>query len=292
MLPLDVNIICRNYREDRVIPRFSRYLADNLGWYVSKGPTPGFDVYYLSGYFEIQMFKGEIKSPMAAYFTHREESPPGNAKSKLFDRVASIVDLRIVTAPMYGAQLVDHGETVRIYPPVETHCFTIPKKQKNRKMVAGFSGYTYANRRKGEDLARGLVNSRNGKSISWSASGRGWPVKTVRYSWADLPSFYQSLDILVCTANVEGVPMPPLEVLSCGGSVVIPEGVGLLDELPNISGIHRYKKGDMKSLVAAFDQAVEMRAEVDRGDLRASIDPYSILAWCEGHRMAFMEAFL
>jgi hypothetical protein len=31
--------------------------------------------------------------PVAAYFTHREEEPKGNAKAKQFDQVAQRVDL-------------------------------------------------------------------------------------------------------------------------------------------------------------------------------------------------------
>ena len=86
--------------------------------------------------------------------------------------------------------------------------------------------------------------------------------------------------------------MPPLEVLSCGGSIVIPNGVGLLDELPNVLGIHRYKRGNIDSLVKALDKAIKVRQSVDKLALRAATEPYSILAWCEQHRQAFEELFL
>lgn len=291
---LDVNVICRNFREDRVIPRFSRYLSDFLGWEVSAGPVSGADVYYLSAYFEIQMFKGGKldDAPKAAYFTHKEINPPGNAKAALFDRVAAQVDLRIVTASMYAEGIIQFGDTVKIFPPVERHRFTIPKKKKNQRFVAGFSGFTYRNGRKGESLARRLVKATSGEPISWVASGRGWPVETVRVSWRDLPAFYQSLDVLVVTASVEGVPMPPLEVLSCGGSVVIPRGVGLLDDLPDLPGIHRYNAGDLKSLLSAFHEAAVMRSSVKRSDLRDATWQYSILSWCEQHRAAFEDRFI
>jgi len=288
---LDVNVVCRNYREDRVIPRFSRYLCDFLGWELSGKPIKGADVYYLSGYFEIQMLPQNFAAPMAAYFTHKEVDPPGNAKARLFDRVAGLVDLRVVTASMYAVEVMEHGFTTKINPPVERHRFTIPKSR-NQKLTAGFSGYTYSNGRKGESLARGLLSAAKNKKIEWVASGRGWPVKTVRYPWAELPAFYQSLDVLVVTALVEGVPMPPLEVLSCGGSVVIPRGVGLLDELPDVPGIHRYEKGDLTSLVAAFDAAVAMRSRIDRQALRDVTAPFSIFNWCVQHRSAFEERFV
>lgn len=289
---LEVNVVCRNYKDDRVIPRFSRYLGNFLGWHVSSRPVPGADLYYLSAYFEYSFMRGELRSaPMAAYFTHREEHPPGNNKAKTFDRVAAHVNLRIATAPMYADLLTPFGDTALISAPVERERFRIPKRAKNQKIIAGFSGYTYPNKRKGELLARSVISSKLGKKIEWRASGRGWPVPTQKYPWSEMAAFYQSLDILVITASVEGVPMPPLEVLSCGGSVVIPRGVGLLDELPDLKGIHRYKRGDKVSLLAAFQEAIESRSSVNREDLREVTAPYTIMAWCEQHRAAFQEVF-
>lgn len=284
-----VNVICRNYRDDRVIPRFSRYLRDFLGWQLTAGPVRGADLYYLTAYFEIQRVKHYQGLKLASYFTHREEDPPGNRKAALFDQVGKIVDLRIVTADKYSAHLLPFGDTVKFTPPVERNFFTIPKKAKNRKIVAGFSGFTYPNKRKGEKIAKKLIGSPLGSKLSWVASGRGWPVKTRRYPWAELPRFFQSLDILVITATVEGVPMPPLEALSCGVSVVIPRDVGLLDELPDLDGIYRYPKGSANGALKALELAVARRSSVDRHALREVTSPFSITAWCEQHKSAFEE---
>lgn len=301
---LSVNVLCRNLSDDRVIPRFSRYLADHLGWQLTKRPDPEADVYYLSGYFELPFMKPPAGKGLMAYFTHLEESPPGNAKAKLFDSVARRVDLRIATAAMYGSLLAVHGPTAQIAPPVERHRFTIPQPDHGRRIIAGFSGYTYSNKRKGEDLARKLVASSRwqvaGKEVEWRASGRGWPVATRRYPWSEMPAFYQSLDVLVLTARVEGVPMPALEALACGVSIVAPRGVGLLDEIGQegshrgqpLPGIHRYKKGDAKDLARAFGEALRARPDVDRQALRAVTAPYTIEAWCEGHARAVEEVFL
>ena len=288
-MELAVNIICRNMTEDRVIPRFSRYLRDHLGWILTARPDPTAEAYYLSGYFEEMYLRPWPKKPVAAYFTHRETHPPGNGKAKLFDRLAAQVNLRIATAAMYADILASYGPTAQINPPVERERFTIPGKKAAGRRVAGFSGYTYANKRKGEDLARGLISSKIGRSVEWRASGRGWPVPTRRYPWSEMPAFYQSLDVYVATGTVEGVPMPPMECLSCGVSVVVPRHVGLLDELPDLPGIHRYKAGDGASLVSAMTEALEIRSQVDRQALRAATEPYSILAWCEQHRQAFEE---
>jgi hypothetical protein len=283
-----VNVICRNLNDDRVIPRFSRYLRDALGWTLTALPAPGAELIYLSGYFEeTQLRPGWPNVPVAAYFTHYETEPANNAKAALFDRMAKRVDLRIATAPMYADYLSKSGPTVLIPPPVERDKFTIA--QRPERLTAGFSGYTYANRRKGEDLARQIITNPIAKTTQWRASGRGWPVATTRYDWADMATFYQSLDILIITALVEGVPMPPLEALSCGVSVVIPRGVGLLDTLPDIDGIHRYEAGSTKDAIKALGQAIEARPTVDRQALRATTEPYTIEAWCEGHAAAMQQ---
>lgn len=287
-----VNVICRNLNDDRVIPRFAGYLRDHLGWTVTAVPLPDADVYYLSGYFELPLLKWRDR-PMAAYFTHREEMPvKNNSKAQLYDLAARSVQLRIATAAQYAQKLIGYGPTVQITPPVERERFVPPHSPPlGGKLVAGFSGYTYANGRKGEHLAGALVATGWKIPITWRASGRGWPVKTKRHTWAEMPGFYQSLDVLVITASVEGVPMPALEALACGASVVMPRGVGLLDELPDVTGIHRYERGDAGDLVRAFGEAVQVRADVNQDELRAVTDPYTVAAWCEQHRQAFTEMF-
>jgi hypothetical protein len=289
---MNVNVLCRNYDDDRVIPRFSRYLRDYLGWELTKKPNPEADVYYLGGYYEWPVMKRGMAAgrPVAAYLTHRETQPPGNGKAKQYDQVARSIDLRIATAAMYAEPLADIGPTAQLNPPVERGKFTIPKKH-NSRPVAGFSGFTYSNKRKGEDLARAVVASEPGRRVEWRASGRGWPVPTKKYRWADMADFYGSLDVLIVTSRVEGVPMPPLECLACGVSVVVPRHVGLLDELPDMPGIHRYKAGDVKGCIKALSEALAMRGDVDRQALRAVTEPYSITAWCEQHRAAFQEVF-
>lgn len=295
-MSLAVNVLSRNPNEDRVIPRFARYLRDLLGWTLTARPTPGADVFYLSGYFEnglIRSTPGAAKKPVAAYFTHLEEQPANNAKARLFHQVAEAVDLRIVTCKIYADLLAPYGPTVQIPPAVERDRFVIPAsrgKPGSRPLVAGFSGFTYTNGRKGEKLANLLVRAH--QDIPWRAAGRGWPVPTQNYPWHALPAFYQSLDILVCTATVEGVPMPPLEALACGVSVVIPRGVGLLDELGEAVGVHRYEKGNPEDLARAFDEACQSRKDVEPRALRGLTEPYTVEAWCLGHQAAFEKYFI
>ena len=291
MSELRVQIVCQNYKDDRIIPRMARALHERLGWDLDAqfDPSKECDVVYLSAYFEAKRLRPwPTDTAVAAYFTHREEEPPGNAKAREYDKVAKQVDLRIATCKMYADGLSKIGPTAQVAAPVERDRFTVPRPSGGRRrLVAGFSGYTYANHRKGEDLVGRLLASNPGRSVEWKASGRGWPVPTRKYTWAAMPSFYQSLDVLVCTSRVEGVPMPPLEALACGVSVVVPRGVGLLDELPDVPGIHRFDAGDYDDMCRALTEALATRA--DQQALRAAVAPYTWDAWVDSHLEAFEE---
>ena len=138
---------------------------------------------------------------------------------------------------------------------------------------------------------RGLLDSKVAARCDWRASGRGWPVATRRYTWEQMPGFYQGLDVLVVPSRVEGIPMPPLEALACGVSVVIPRGVGLLDELPDLPGIERYERGDLGDLLEALERAAFPDTRPDPEALRAVTEPYSVENWVADHARAFAEAF-
>jgi hypothetical protein len=288
-----VNVICRNFDEDRVLPRFARYLRDGLGWTLTKAPVPGHDVTYLMGYFETQVCR-EWPARAASLFTHREEADP--SKARLYDQIAERVSLRVAMCRKYSAALEKIGPTIQPPLPVETDRFTPgPERQQRRRPVIGLSGYTYRTKRKGEDLARALVASRVGRTCEWKASGRrsnadaGWPVDTKHYEWSLMPEFYRSLDVLVCPSRVEGGPMPVLEALACGVKVVVPIGVGIVDEIPAVRGVCRYNRGDIVSMEAALQAAIG--AEADRDDLRGAVASHTVAGWCGAHREDF-EAWM
>ena len=286
-----VHIVCTNPQDDRVLPRFARLLRDRLHWTLGTAPDPKADILYLSGYFEANKLRPWPAVPVVAYFTHREEEPPGNAKAKLFDAVAKKCQLRVAMCRLYGEPLGQYGLTITPPLPVERERFLLPPRSPAGRPVVGLSGYTYANHRKGEDLVRGMLAAAIAQKVDWRASGRGWPVPTKRYTWAEMPSYYQSLNVLVCPSRVEGGPMPVLEALSCGVSVVIPLGVGILDEIPETPGIYRYTRGDLKSLLVALEAATHPEHRVDREALRAAVSAYSTEAFVEAHRQAFAEVF-
>lgn len=285
-MALNVNVVCRNYNDDRVLPRFSRYLRDVCGWTLTPVPDLNADIIYLLGYFEAQQFRHWPDRPVVAYFTHREEEPPGNAKAQLFDDVARRSSLRVAMCRLYADYLQQFGATVTPPLPVELDRFTIAEKQHHSRPVIGLAGYTYMNHRKGEDLVRALLDHPVAHRVDWGASGRGWPVRFRRYEWSDMPQFYQGLDALLCPSRVEGGPMPVLEALACGVPVIVPAGVGIIDELPDILGIYRYERGNVDAMAEALERFLAADEPVDRRALRAAVERYSIEAFAEANRRA------
>jgi len=102
-----------------------------------------------------------------------------------------------------------------------------------------------------------------------------------------MPGFYNSLDVFLCASSIEGIPAPPLEALACGVPVVVPQGVGLLDDLPDLPGIWRYPAGELSGLVAALRQVLD--TPVDREALRAATVPYVAANWAADHEAAFTD---
>lgn len=276
-----VHIICKNWREDRIIPRMARALTERLGWSLGSGLSEC-DALYLSAYFEGQALGKSgtwPQVPVAAYFSHREEEPPNGPKARLYDAMARRVNLRVATCALYARGLEGYGLTIQAAVPLETEHFTLARRKPNPRRVIGFSGFTYPNKRKGEDLVQGILEASLAQHCEFRACGRGWPVPTQKLPWAQMPDFYQQIDVLVVPSRVEGIPMPTLEALACGTSVVIPRGVGLHDELPDVPGIYRYERGELASLLEALERAIAPGEIIEREQLREAVAAYSVENW-------------
>jgi len=278
----NVHVVCRNPKDDRVIPRMVRILADVHGWTVGAAPRRDAALNYFCGYFEWDLHRSFKATPLAAYLTHREENAAD--KARLWDVVAEIMDVRVVTAWKYGAMIEEFGPTTLAPLPLERERF-VPVAFP-RHPVVGTSGFTYHTNRKGSGLMGKLAKAL-GADATFQASGRGWPVPTKRYTWSEMPRFYQGLTVWVCTSLVEGGPMGTLEALACGLPVVIPNDVGLHDELPAVRGIYRYPKGDAKGLISCTRLALEEYPTLDREALRAVTARYGPAQWAAAHKEAF-----
>lgn len=267
-----VNIVCRNWRDDRVLPRFARHLANRNGWSLSDKAIAGYDINYYVAYFEHQRNR-QFTGRTAAYFTHLEADSDG-AKVKLYNEAAESAWLRMAMNNGQLKHLKKYGRSEVVPLPLEIDRFTPCPHPNREKPVIGFSGYTYKTGRKGEAFAGRLVEHIPG--ATFKASGRGWPCPIKKYTWEQMPTFFQSLDVFVCTSLVEGGPMTTLEALACGVPVVIPDSVGIHPQLPDILGIYKYRTGDYSDLYAKTLLAIAERDSVDVEELHKATIPHSV----------------
>lgn len=286
-----VHVVCREFNHDAILPRLARMLTDRHEWTLGEGPDAGADVNHFSSYIEFaERHSDFFTTPTSAFFTHYEENTP--YKAFWWDLANERIGLRLTCAPMYLARLQACGPAAPVRPPLDRGLFrpAARRPKAHDPPVVGVSGFVdRRSGRKGEHLLARLAGSALGGQISLIGSGRGWPVPTHRRSVIELPAFYQSLDVYLCTATVEGIPMPPLEALACGIPIVIPIGVGMLDELPDLPGLYRYPAGDYAAMEAAVRRACFEPDDWDPERLRAATEPYTVENWIGDHRKAFEE---
>lgn len=287
---MKVHLVTREYQGDRILGRLARVLAANTRWTLGATPNGSADLNHWLCYIEYaEDCPGWHDTPTSAYFTHYDEKY--DLKSGWWKAAAKAVDLRIVTARRYIPALEEFGKTVLVRPPVNQDLFTPREfdKAKGDKPMVGLSGFVdRQSGRKGERMIVDLARSDLGRRIELRAVGQGWPVRTVTTMEpdADLPLFYQGLDVFLCASLVEGNPLPPLEALACGVPVVIPTDVGMLDDLPNVPGIFRYEAGNFDAMCDALVKAC-FGEDYDPEELRSAVSHYTPENWVDDHRRAF-----
>ncbi|MDZ4768364.1 MAG: glycosyltransferase family 4 protein [Chloroflexota bacterium] len=287
-----IRIVCE-LPSEHVLGRMARSLADHAGWELSAKASAFADINYFIPYLSFE----PTEAAAAAYFTHCETNDKG--KTRRWQSVDKMVTGRIVTASRYKAQLLHPTAVVR--PPIDMDKFRPALRvSRSGKPLIGVGGMVYKTGRKGEHLVEMLAQSALGREINLCASGRGWSVQTQKYDWGEMQAFYQSLDVFLCTSLIEGVPMPPLEALACGVPIVVPIGVGLLDDLADAIGIYRYQAGDYDGMVRALQDAIGMvTARLGRDAKRLISDQcrsyvvknYTAENWAADHVAAFGEWF-
>ena len=284
---MQVHIVCKQWNEDRVLARFAGHLVERLGFTVSKRPNRKADLNYWMAFLEWGRFPNFSSTATVTYMTHLDDAEGDPKLHRLFSSAASAADLRVCMNQVSRAEVeARFGETVVFPLPVELDHFQIKSDPPGSVPVVGFSGYGYRSGRKGGGLAEAAVEALSDR-CRFKASGRRWPCPTTMYRWRDMPAFFRSLDLYVCTATIEGGPMTTLEALASGVPVVIPRGVGIHDELPDVPGVFRYRRGDAEDLIAVLTRALDEHAACNREVLRAAIHPHSVEAWCEATRATF-----
>jgi len=277
-----INIIRYKPHDTNILSRKAQVLVKALDWSISDQPDSGAFVNYAFPYLN---YRGDTPLPFAAYFTHREDCIPG--KVDIWKEQARKAVLRVTSAQQYYDDLSQYGPTAKILPPLDRGKFSPPKGDRpiRNRPVVGVAGFVYRGGRKGEELVERASKTLSG--FEFRAMGTGWPVLTTKYPYNKIQEFYHDLDIFLCSSMIEGIPYPPLEALACGVRIVIPKGVGLLDELPDIPGIERYEAGNLTQMQQAIQRVAEI--EVSRTDLRACTEIFSEATWAKEHEEAFNE---
>jgi len=295
---MKVNIIVPWARKrKRLINRMLHYLQSGNGWTVCRQLDEGADVNYVFSYVDSWKVEAdpwrkyrEWKKPLAGFFTHRVEV---GIKRRLWHQAAETVNLRIADSAKYAGMLrADrYGPTEKVTIPIRRDMFTLTKKRVGAKPIIGVSGFCVRSGRKGDALVYEL--SRYPPARHWKivAAGRGWPVRTKTYRWAELPQFYHRLDLYLCTSLYEAGPHGPLEALACGLPIVIPIDVGAMDELPVLRGIYRYGRGDFDGMYRALVRCVGDLGTHDREQLRHVTRKMTPDTFCAEHRDIFERYF-
>lgn len=270
---MNVHIVCID--DGHIVPRMSRWLVDAHGWSMSERPADGADANYYLPYTAVTY--GLVDTLTVARFTHYETGNSG--KTHLWRLAAERVDLRLYTADVYCDRLQAKGLTYKLTPGIDQDKFVIKDIEKARGSV-GVAGI--ASPRKGAEMLEALPDE-----ADLTVAGRGVWNETPATWQDDMTAWYNALDVYLCTSFVEGEPMPPLEALACGTKVVIPDGVGIMDELSEQPGIRHYEAGDKVDMRRALQMALE--DEPPRKTLRDAVANYTIDAWCDSHARALAK---
>ena len=286
-----IHVIRSSYNSDNIMSRLARELVQHPAFTLSERPDPKADLNYFVNYLELDKYPNFNATPVAAWFTHYDTGR--TTKEASWHKHAPRVDMRTTSAQVYADMLRPHGLTALVTPPLNREKFQpSARRVYNETPVIGTSGFVHPGGRKGAKLLDKLRD----KHPEWAfaASGRGWPVPTTLYDWENVQTFYHEIDVYVSTSVIEGIGYGPLEAMACGVPVVIPRGVGVFDELPDLENLHRYEAGDY----ASFEEAVTLalyRVREENGhnveSLRGATARFSTEAWINDHLRAF-ENFL
>ena len=213
-------------------------------------------------------------------------------KSRLWRDAAETVDLRISESEKYAQELASYGPTEHVVIPVARDLFCLSAEPTNKRPIIGVSGYCSWSDHKGSVMVYDLQRYQPARKWEIIASGKGWPVDRVAHNHiSDMPAFYQSLDVFLCTSFYEGGPFTVFEALSCGIPVVIPRDVGSLDELPDTFGIYRYTAGDFDGMYEALWECIGNKGKHDRLALRRLTKGMTADAYCKQHKEIFTKYF-
>lgn len=131
----------------------------------------------------------------------------------------------------HNAELVPNGLDAGIFFPAEP---IAPKGTKPRVLLEGAIGLPY------KGMAEAFEAVQDIDVEVWCVSSFGKPVKTWRCDrffeqvpMTEMRRIYSSCDILVKLSRVEGFFGPPMEMMACGGAVIVGEVTGYDEYIEN-----------------------------------------------------------
>jgi len=277
-------------------PRLVHYLQKYLGWSASHDLDHLADANYILTYtvgWRKYAHPWEVWRAWGGPLVCRiGERPPYGLKARLWDEGVKGADLRLTEAWSFIPMLAQYGPSERMMLfPVNRDLFVIAERPRHERPTIGVVGYCVPTGRKGQVLIKELAQYPDAQQWRIKAAGAAWPVKTKEYRYEELPCFYQSLDIHLCPTISQDSPTSPFEALACGVPVVLPRGVPLLDELPEMRGIYRYEQGNFDAMYEALKQCAADLGTHDREALRAITQGMTVEVFCEEHRVAFEKHF-
>lgn len=189
--------------------------------------------YYINYY----VFRNKTPRKDVVFFTHPE--PDGK-----FLKVAQAADFCICMNRKYRDFLLKNGieKCDYVMPGIDLDFF-------KPRLVLGFIGRRYKNKRKGDELldkvaSLGYVDLKltNGKLRK-----------------EQLIDFYSSIDYVLVTSKYEGGPMCLLEGAACGKKIICPSDVGFASEI--MDAIIPYWNSDWTSLKSTIDSLLEIKMQ-------------------------------
>lgn len=281
---MQVRVLVKRPNSGKIVPRLGRGLVSGQPSYsIGRNPDQSADINYGMCYLQ-GLAPKKYKTFTGAWFSHYNEK---SAKSRRWRKLAKEYDICTTCADQYMELLKTQTRALvcKVTPYVDHSRFTIGKKV--TKPIVGLAGYVTEGNRKGLHLVKALSNSKLSNDIDFRVVGRGWPVKHRHVTGGNMPRFFRSLQIYLCTSLIEGIPIPPLEALACGVKLVIPKGVGMLDEFGEQEGVRYFKAGNFESMSEAIKKCLD--DEHDQQKLRKISNNYTLKHWQDSHRAAFRK---
>ena len=278
---MKVNVVL--WQDNHILPRMTEWLVERNGWTVSDKPDYSADVNYFMPYFTYA-FDLHLETKTTGWFTHYEIG--SQWKIDKWNQAAVDTDMQCITAPMYCDPQFGLGNPYVITPGVDRDRFVPMQREANKQPIVGIAGVGQP--RKGPKLIVDLYYS--GLGVAVNIVGVNWPFYPQTEIHSDqMPLWYPLLDVYLCTSSIEGIPAPVLEALACDVKIVIPYGVGICDQLPEMEGIRHYEKDNGQDMIRALQLALDDKPS--KGSLRDVTKYYSVDEWCNSHQLA-MEALL